>query len=639
MTDVGWSLREAVRLNPAGIAARTLADDGRQIAAEASRFPAHISWAELQDEVGLLSKILVEMPAVEAGDRLGVLGRNSPDYLKLMYACADAGVIFVPLNTRWAISELRHAVVDSGIKAIAVLDREFVDVGLSLSAAAPAGASGVSSLLVGPLACSSRLASTAPREISRWQPFHLGGSDRAEDEAPSEEWNEADDGRGQVTSARGGEQDGQQQRLLQGPHLHDSTHGIGGPTLDNADDTGDVFCIVYTSGSTGRSKGVALTHAGQILQATAKCVHVGYTSSTTYLNILPLFHVGGISSTLAVTLAGGCHVFVPRFSPISGSAAVRAGRVNSIVVVPTMLHMIIQGSSSKSCPSDSDGLPLGAVDTVVVGGQRITRRLERRARRFFPTARFIQTYACTEAGSTITFCSSSPFSHGSSRERPGNAFRRHSSEKPGSRTVATEEAEISLATAGSPAKHVEIRVVERGAPGSSSSACPAAAGTVGEVETRGAHVMKGYWRRPDLTAEALSPDGWLRTGDLGRLDEATGRLEIVGRVKDVIKTGGEKVHSSEVESVLLRHTWVAEAAAYGVDDERLGEKVAASVVLDDAAHDEEGAITCDRARTVLDRFCGLHLSHYKRPRQIDVVPALPRNSSGKVLRHMLRASL
>lgn len=304
-----------------------------------------------------------------------------------------------------------------------------------------------------------------------------------------------------------------------------------------------------------------------------------------------------------------------------------------------MLHMIIQGSSGKSSPSDSVGLPLAAVDTVVVGGQRITRRLERLARRCMPAARFIQTYACTEAGSTITFCSSSPFAHGARREMAGTDLRRGSNHQLDSATAGKEEAEVSLATAGTPAKHVEIRVVERGAPGSSSSACPAAAGTVGEVETRGVHVMKGYWRRPDLTAEAISPDGWLRTGDLGRFDEAFGRLEIVGRAKDVIKTGGEKVHSSEVESVLLRHIWVAEAAAYGVDDERLGEKVAASVVLDDTAHDEEGAITRDRARTVLDIFCGLHLSHYKRPRQIDVVPALPRNSAGKVLRHMLRASL
>ncbi|CAN0236087.1 unnamed protein product [Scytosiphon promiscuus] len=555
-----------------------------------------------------------------------------------MYACAGAGIIFVPLNTRWSVGELRHAVGDSGIKGMAVLDGDFVDAALDLFAAAPAATLDVSSLLLGPSACSPRLPSTVRPVIPRWQTFHLGGSDRAEDEAESEEWSEADEARGGSTPARGAEQCGKRQRFLRGPHFHDFARGTSNSTLDADDDTRDVFCIVYTSGSTGRSKGVALTHAGQVLQASAKCIHVGYTSSTTYLNILPFFHVGGISSALAVTSAGGCHVFVPRFSPISGSAAVRGGHVNSIVVVPTMLHMIIQGSSGRSSRPDSVESPLAGVDTVVVGGQRISRRLEQVARRFMPAARFIQTYACTEAGSTITFCNSSPFAHDPTRGMPKTDLRRDSNDKLGAGATAAEEAEGSLASAGSPAKQVEIRVVQQGAPGSRSSICPAA-GTIGEVETRGVHVMKGYWKRPDLTAEVISADGWLRTGDLGRIEASTGRLEIVGRMKDVIKTGGEKVHSSEVESVLLRHSWVAEAAAYGVDDDRLGEKVAASVVLDDTAHDDEGAITRDRARTVLGRFCGLHLSHYKRPRQIDVVPALPRNSAGKVLRHMLRASL
>lgn len=375
----------------------------------------------------------------------------------------------------------------------------------------------------------------------------------------------------------------------------------------------------------------------QIFQAVAKCAHLGYTSSTTYLNVLPFFHVGGINSALAVTLVGGCHVFVPKFAPVCGSAAVQAGRVNSIVVVPTMLHMLIKGARDMQSASGCMTSPLEAVDMVVVGGQPMSRRLERLARECMTDARFVQTYACTEAGSTITFAYSSSPARGAPRKAPTAGLRHESTEQLGATRPFAEDAQALWAIAGNTAEHVEIRVVER----LSDSNVPgcAAAGVVGEVETRGPHVMKGYWNRPDLTAETLRPNGWLRTGDLGRLDEVTGRLVVIGRAKDVIKTGGEKVHSSEVESVLLRHIWVAEAAAYGVDDERLGEKVAASVVLDAAAQDDEGEITRDRARTVLDRFCGLHLSHYKRPRQIDVVPALPRNSAGKVLRHMLRASL
>ncbi|CAM9446324.1 unnamed protein product [Ectocarpus sp. 13 AM-2016] len=619
--DIGLSLRQAVRRNADGIAVRTLTADGRQVATE-------MSWADLQKEVALLSRFLTQVPGLAPGVRLGVLGRNSAEYLQLMYACADAGVIVVPLNTRWAIGELRHAVMDSGIKVLAILDREFVGTALDLCTVAPTAGRVPSCLMVGPQACTSSPTAMARSEVSAWRRFSVGQVNRSEGDAEREGWRWVDDSRGDFVPAQAAEEGMGEQRLSDDHDCCDPAESVGVATLE-ADGTRDVFCIVYTSGSTGRSKGVALTHEGQVFQADAKCVQLGFTSSTTYLNVLPLFHVGGISAALAVTLVGGCHVFVPRFAPGCAVAAIQAGRVNSIVVVPTMLHMLVKEASSESSTSDDTAHPLAAIDTVVVGGQPMSGRLERLARGCMPGARFVQTYACTEAGSTIAFAFSPPL--GASQRNPNGGC--------GAKSTVPERSHDLWATAGSPAEHVEIRVVERGPSDGPHPARPASAGTVGEVETRGPHVMKGYWNRPDLTAEAIRPDGWLRTGDLGRLDEISGQLMIVGRAKDVIKTGGEKVHSSEVESVLLRHVWVAEAAAYGVDDERLGEKVAASVVLDDAAQDDEGAITCDRARAVLDRFCGLHLSPYKRPRQIHVVPALPRNSAGKVLRHMLRAFL
>ena len=386
-----------------------------------------------------------------------------------------------------------------------------------------------------------------------------------------------------------------------------------------------------------------------MLQAAAKCVHFGLSSSTTFLNVMPLFHVGGLNASLAVTMVAGCHVFVPRFSPTAGRAAVQTGRVNYLVAVPTMLHMLvsetINDTNSRSSVSKNvavsagaDASPLGGVLVVVVGGQVMSRRLERLARDRMPRAKFVQTYACTEAGSTMTFASSPPLARGGVGEVSPADLEHGSTETLGVRNTARENGPAVGAAGGIAAEHVEIRVVERRST-DDRHAFLAPNGAIGEVETRGPHVMEGYWGRPDLTAKALRPDGWLRTGDLGRLDEGTGRLVVVGRVKDTIKTGGENVHASEVEDVLLRHDWVAEAAVYGVNDERLGEKVAASVVLDDAAQDQAGAITCERVKTVLDKFCGLHLSHYKRPRRIDVVPALPKNSAGKVLRHRLRASL
>lgn len=387
-------------------------------------------------------------------------------------------------------------------------------------------------------------------------------------------------------------------------------------------------------------------------QAICKCLHAGYTCTTTFLSVVPLFHVGGISSSLAVTMAGGCHVFVPRFTPTSGSAAVRTGGVNTLVVVPTILDMMLKAdfdySSTRgedlgaSQPNMLSPPPLSVwedVTTVVVGGQPLSRRLEYRARQRIPRATLYQTYACTEAGSTMTFATYPP--SGIHRRTPENTLSDPSDANAGSAGASDGEREHGVEghpLRGKPAVHVEIRVVERGIPDTMPARC-CPAGKVGEIETRGPHVMKGYWGSSELTAAVLRPDGWLRTGDLGRLDERTGYLIFVGRAKDVIKTGGENVYASEVEGVLLRHDWVVEAAAYGVEDERLGEKVAASVVLCDTAYDKAGGVSCDTARTVLSEFCGRYLSHYKRPRRIDVVPTLPKNSAGKILRHRLRASL
>lgn len=168
--------------------------------------------------------------------------------LQLMYACADAGLIFVPLNTRWAINELRHAVIDSGIKVMAVLDREFVGPVLELSEAAISGGPSLSWLLVGPLACDSPLSSTTQPEVSQWREFPLGGTARAEDNAERE-------GERATGVYSGTGQDKREHRMVNGSVRHHSMC---------EDDVRDVFCIMHTSGSTGRSKGVALTHLGQV---------------------------------------------------------------------------------------------------------------------------------------------------------------------------------------------------------------------------------------------------------------------------------------------------------------------------------------------------------------------------------------
>jgi acyl-CoA synthetase (AMP-forming)/AMP-acid ligase II len=178
------------------------------------------------------------------------------------------------------------------------------------------------------------------------------------------------------------------------------------------------------------------------------------------------------------------------------------------------------------------------------------------------------------------------------------------------------------ASAGRPMRGNEVRVVD---PATGTDVTP---GEVGEFWVRSEQVMAGYWNMPDATREAITPGGWLRTGDAGRIDDE-GYLYIEDRVKDMIISGGENVYPAEVERVLGQHPDVAEVAVIGVPDEKWGETVKAVVVpADGAAPDEAALIAFTRAR----------LAHYKCPTSVSMIPALPRNPTGKVLKHQLRSS-
>jgi fatty-acyl-CoA synthase len=159
------------------------------------------------------------------------------------------------------------------------------------------------------------------------------------------------------------------------------------------------------------------------------------------------------------------------------------------------------------------------------------------------------------------------------------------------------------------------------------SGAPSAADEIGEVQFRGPNVFAGYWRRPDATAEAFTPDGWFRTGDLGRLDEE-GFLTLVDRKKDMVITGGENVYSAEVEDVLFAHPKVGEAAVIGLPDPKWGESVFAVVVARSGM-----SITPEE----LAEHCRARLAKYKTPKGFAFIDALPRNAAGKVLKRELRS--
>ncbi len=184
------------------------------------------------------------------------------------------------------------------------------------------------------------------------------------------------------------------------------------------------------------------------------------------------------------------------------------------------------------------------------------------------------------------------------------------------------DGERRAGSVGLPFDGVEVRIADL------ESDAPLGRGLSGEIQLRGPNVFRGYWRDPDATRAAFTPDGWFKTGDLGFVD-ADGYHFIVGRAKELIISGGFNVHPREVEEVLEGHPHVAEAAVVGLPDEDLGEKVVAAIVPRDPAPTAEALIA----------FCRSRIAGFKKPREIHFVDALPRNALGKVQKHVLRRTL
>ena len=339
------------------------------------------------------------------------------------------------------------------------------------------------------------------------------------------------------------------------------------------------FGIFYTSGTTGGPKGVVLSHAGQLLQALNKRSAIRLHRASVYLGVLPLFHVGGLSIALAVAMAAGTLVLHPPGGERPWEAAWRAAAAHGatlLVVVPTVLELMLGGGN------DAPPAPLPSVEALLVGGSSLTPPLVARAAALLPRAQIVQTYACTEAGSSITFKPS--------RGPAGAAEEAAAAAAAAADGAAADDAAAAAARAAPRARSARrLGGAARADRHLGRGAAAVAAGAVGQIATAGPHLMLGYWRQPALSAAALADGGWLLTGDLGVVDGASGELRLVGRIKDVIKTGGESVHAAAVERAVLAHPRVREVAVVGVPDDALGERVVAAVVLEAGAADR-GAV-------------------------------------------------
>lgn len=342
----------------------------------------------------------------------------------------------------------------------------------------------------------------------------------------------------------------------------------------------DIAFLLYTAGTTGRPKGVLLSHNGFIWNCVNWVHHGVYREDDLSLQVFPLYHVGAIGSVLAHLYVGGTIYLKKTFDPRDCMETIERARINRWAAAPTVFSMLLQLPEIEKYDT-------GSITLIGSGAAIMPTETQRRLNQLFPNAQIFDTYGMTEASGGIATL------------RPQDFLRK--------RACVGEEL-IGL----------EMRVVDE-------KDADVPAGAVGEVVFRGNNLLKGYYKDPEATKNALR-GGWFHTGDLGRLDDER-FLYIVDRKKDMIITGGENVYPREVEEALYAHPKIAEAAVIGVPDVKWGEAIKAVIALkagESATEDE------------IIGFCREHIAGFKCPKSVDFMEALPKSPVGKILKKELR---
>jgi long-chain acyl-CoA synthetase len=340
-------------------------------------------------------------------------------------------------------------------------------------------------------------------------------------------------------------------------------------------DDDDTAVILYTSGTTGKPKGAELTNANLLRNSEASRALFGLGDDAVTLGALPLFHSFGQTCGLNATIGGGGTLtLIPRFDPAKALEIIERDQVNIFQGVPTMYGAMLHHPERES--ADVSTLKL-----CVSGGSAMPVELMRGFEEAFG-CKVLEGYGLSESSPVASF------NHADRERKPGSI--------------------------GTPIDGVEMRVVD-------DEGKPVDQGEVGEIVIRGHNVMKSYWGRPEETEETIR-DGWLYTGDMGKIDE-DGYFYIVDRKKDLIIRGGYNVYPREIEEVLYEHPDVREAAVLGIPHDEYGEEVGAAVVLKDGA---------DATPEQLRDFVKEQVAAYKYPRRIWLADELPKGPTGKILK-------
>jgi long-chain acyl-CoA synthetase len=341
-------------------------------------------------------------------------------------------------------------------------------------------------------------------------------------------------------------------------------------------DGDDTAVILYTSGTTGTPKGAELTHVNLSRNVEIVQPLFGLGADDVILGALPLFHSFGQTCGLNACVAAGASLaLIPRFDPLAVLQTIERERVTVFEGVPTMYAALL--NEPRRARFDCSALRI-----CVSGGAALAVEVLRGFEAAFGCV-VLEGYGLSETSPVACF------NHPDRERVPGSI--------------------------GTPVDGVELRLVD-------DVRRPVARGAVGEIAIRGHNVMKGYWRRPEATAEAIDADGWFYTGDVARMDDE-GRFFIVDRKKDLIIRGGYNVYPREIEEVLYEHPAVREAAVVGIPHPQLGEEVGAAVALKAGVEIAPGELRA----FVRDRVAA-----YKYPRQVWIVAALPKGPTGKILK-------
>jgi fatty-acyl-CoA synthase len=347
--------------------------------------------------------------------------------------------------------------------------------------------------------------------------------------------------------------------------------------------------LFYTSGTSADPKGVMLTHRNIYLQALSSALTHESSADGVHLHTIPLFHANGWGAAHTVTLRGAKHVMIPRFDPAEIFRLIEQERVESLNAVPAMAIALVNCSGLRK-------YDLSSLKWLNLGGAASSPSLVREVEEKFGCVCYAG-YGLTETAPTLS----------TSKMKPGLGWE-------GERRFAGQ------AMAGFAIPGVELRVVD-----ANDSDVARDGVAVGEVIARGDSIMKGYWKQPEATAEAMR-GGWFHTGDMATWNE-DGYVLIVDRKKDIIVSGGENISSLEVEKMLLAHPVVLEAAVIPVPDEKWGEVPKALVVLKSAGQATEAELI---------EFCRARLAHFKCPHSIEFREGLPKTGTGKILKRDLR---